>query len=98
MQTTDQQIKKSYIVPESIEQVWWRWTTHEGLKTFMGVDNMIELTPGGAFEIYFIVDNPIGLRGTEGCKVLAYLPKQMLAFSWNAPPPFAAVRESAYKT
>ncbi|MCZ2101411.1 MAG: hypothetical protein LC107_07740 [Chitinophagales bacterium] len=27
-----------------------------------------------------------------------FLPKQMLAFSWNAPPLFAAVRESAYET
>ncbi|MCZ2101412.1 MAG: hypothetical protein LC107_07745 [Chitinophagales bacterium] len=49
-------------MPESIEQVWWRWTTHDGLKTFMGADNKIELTPGRALEIYFIVDDPLGLN------------------------------------
>lgn len=98
MKILDKQIKKTRLIKESVEKVWWRWTTHEGLKTFMGEDNKIELTPGGAFEIYFLMDNPVGLRGSEDCKVLSYLPYQMLSFSWNAPPEHKEIRESKYKT
>ena len=98
MKTSDKQILKSKIINTSIDSVWWKWTTHEGLLTFFGKDNKIELTPGGAFEIYFLMENPSGLRGSEGCKVLSFLPKQMFSFSWNAPPQYKEVRESAYHT
>jgi len=68
------------------------------LKTFFGDDNNIVLTPGGSFEIYFMMDAPEGLRGSEGCKVLSYLPNELFSFSWNAPPQFREVREHPYKT
>ena len=74
------------------------WTTHEGLLTFFGADNNVELIPGGAFEIYFLVDNPYGLRGSEGCKVLSFMTQKMLSFSWNAPPQFQQIRSGEYKT
>ena len=66
--------------------------------TFFGKDNKIELSPGGAYEIYFFMDNPVGLRGGEGCIVLSFLPKEMLSFTWNAPPEFREIRESVYHT
>lgn len=43
------------------------------------------------------MDNPVGLKGGEGCKILSYVPYQMLSFSWNAPPQHKEVRESKYK-
>ena len=98
MRIADKQIKKTKLINEPVEKVWWRWTTHEGLKTFFGADNKIELKPGGAFEIYFLMSNPVGLRGSEGCKVLSYVPNQMFSFSWNAPPQHKELRESEYKT
>lgn len=98
MKITDKQIKKTKLISESAEKVWWRWTTREGLNTFMSEDSRIELRPGGAFEIYFLMDNPEGLRGSEGCKILSYLPERMLSFSWNAPPEHREVRDSEYKT
>ena len=98
MRITDKQIKKAKRIEEPVEKVWWRWTTHDGLKTFLGKENKIELRPGGAFEIYFLLENPEGLRGSEGCKILSYLPYQMLSFSWNAPPQHMEVRESEFKT
>ncbi len=98
MKITDKKIKKVRLINESIEKVWWRWTTHEGLKSFFGRDNKIELTPGGAFEIYFMMDSPVGLRGSEGCQILSYLPNEMLSFSWNAPPKYEEVRKSDHKT
>ncbi len=98
MKITDKIIRKSIVLNIDVDSVWSKWTTHEGLLTFFGNDNKIELIPGGAFEIYFLMDNPYGLRGSEGCKVLSYLPKRMLSFSWNAPPQYVDSRDSDYKT
>ena len=95
---TDKQISKSAMICKPLDEVWKQWTTHEGLMTFFGEDNRIELFPGGAFEIYFMMDNPYGLRGSEGCKVLSFLPQRMLSFSWNAPPKFPDIRSAEYKT
>ncbi len=44
------------------------------------------------------MDNPDGLKGSEDCKILSFLPNKMLSFSWNAPPQFKEIRESEYKT
>lgn len=98
MEVTNKQIVKTKTINQPLDTVWWRWTTHEGLKTFFGSDNKIELMPDGAFEIYFLLDNPAGLRGSEGCKVLSFLPQRYFSFSWNAPPQFEEVRKSDYKT
>jgi uncharacterized protein YndB with AHSA1/START domain len=95
---TDKIIKKSRTVNCSIDTVWWKWTTHDGLKTFFGEDNNIELKVGGSFEIYFSLNEPPGLRGSEGCKVISYLPKEMISFSWNAPPKFPDIRNGDYHT
>jgi len=98
MKPSNKKIEITKVINQPIDTVWWRWTTHEGLMTFIGYDNKIELVPGGAFEIYFLEDNPEGLRGSEGCKVLSYLPEKYFSFSWNAPPKFKEVRESDYRT
>jgi uncharacterized protein YndB with AHSA1/START domain/predicted enzyme related to lactoylglutathione lyase len=98
LELTDRKIEKYEVFHQSLDAMWQRWTTHEGLKTFFGKDNQIELIPGGKFEIYFMMDQPEGGRGSEGCKVLSYLPNQFLSFSWNAPPEFPEVRNHAYKT
>jgi uncharacterized protein YndB with AHSA1/START domain len=44
------------------------------------------------------MDNAYGLRGSVGCKVLSFLPKEMLSFTWNAPPQYKEIRESEYHT
>jgi len=49
--------------------------------------------PGGRYEIYFLIDQPAGLRGGEGNTVQALLPGRMLAFTWNAPPSFGPLRD-----
>lgn len=91
-------IFKTKIVNCSIDTVWWKWTTHEGLLTFFGPDNKIKLKLGGAFEIYFLLDNAKGLQGVEGCKIISYLPKKMLSFTWNAPPEHPEIRNHNHKT
>jgi len=91
-------IQKRRIVNCPIDNVWWKWTTHDGLLTFFGPDNKIDFTIGGSYEIYFLLDNPAGLKGGEGNKILSYLPKEMLSFTWNAPPEFPAIRNHEHKT
>lgn len=62
------------------------WTTSAGVQAFLGVGSRIELAVGGAYEWYFMPDAPAGERGSEGCQVLAWVPGELLAFTWNAPP------------
>jgi len=91
-------INKSKIFPESAGKLWWRWTDHEGLLTFFGSDNNIELKLNGSYEIYFLMENPYGLRGSEGCRILSFLPEKMLSFTWNAPPHHEEIRNHEHQT
>lgn len=95
---SDQFIFKTAVVGLPIEAVWQMWTTHQGLKSFIGYDNNICMLPGGAYEIYFNKEANAGEKGSETCKVLSYLPHKMLSFSWNAPPEYPYVRNNPYKT
>jgi len=79
-------------------QAYDLFATSQGLKTIMGEDNWIEMKPMGAYEIYFLMDNPYGARGSEGCKVLSFIPGEMISFTWNAPPQYMALRNSGYHT
>lgn len=89
-------IQKTIVVDEIVEKVYERWTTPEGLKTFFGVENSVELKPLGKFEIYFLMDAPEGSRGSEGCKILSFVPNEMLSFTWNAPPHLEARHSGMY--
>ncbi len=98
MKINDKQIIKSQLIQCDTKTAWWKWTTHEGLKTFIGMDNKVELQPGGAFEIYFLMDNQPGTRGGEGNQVLSFIPEEMLSFTWNAPPTIPEVRNHDHRT
>lgn len=76
--------------PRSV--VWNAWTTKKGAKQSFAPDAEIELKVDGKYEIYFDPDQPQGQRGSEGCKILSFLPEEMLSFSWNAPPSFPIER------
>ncbi len=92
--TTDKAIRKEIVVDESRDRAWHAWTTTEGIKSFFAPDARIELKIGGRYEMYFLPeDSPLGKRGGEGCRILSYLPREMLSFTWNAPPQFPLVRE-----
>lgn len=90
---SDRMIRKEVVVAATIDQVWETWTTSEGVKTFFSSNAKVNLRIGGPFEIYFLMDNPYGSRGSEDCTILSYLPRRMLAFEWNAPPQFGALRD-----
>jgi uncharacterized protein YndB with AHSA1/START domain/uncharacterized protein YciI len=86
-------IEKRVALDAPRRQVWEAWTTAAGLKSFFAPHVNVELRVGGPFEIFFAPpESPAGLRGAEGCRVLAFSPEEMLAFSWNAPPGFPEIR------
>lgn len=91
-------LKKETILPCSAQEAYKMWTTHEGLQSFFGADNHVDIHMGGAFEIYFDMDEPKGLRGSEKCTVLSFVENQMLSFTWNAPPSIWEVRDSGLFT
>lgn len=86
------------LIPASIADVWQAWTTESGVATFFGPGSFIELHPGGAYEIYFGLDEPLGKRGGEGCRILAIEPPHMISFTWNFPPTLPELREKHQNT
>lgn len=60
MKITDKVIRKIMHHEVSCEKMWWYWTTSEGLKSFFCESSRIEITPLGAYEIYFSMDWPEG--------------------------------------
>jgi len=89
---SDRILRKEVTVAATIDDVWSAWTTTTGVKSFFSPNARVELRVGGAYEIYFSMEAPEGQRGSEDCRVLSWLPKEMLTFEWNAPPSFGALR------
>ncbi|MBW2454069.1 MAG: SRPBCC domain-containing protein [Deltaproteobacteria bacterium] len=82
----DRAIVKEARVPLTPGEVFALWSSSEGMASWWASRSRIELRPGGFYEMYFMLDEPPGRRGGEGCRVLSFLPGRMLSFSWNAPP------------
>lgn len=89
---SDKIMRKEVTVETSLDAVWHAWTTSDGVNSFFARESDIKLAIGGPYEIYFRLDSTPGLRGSEDCRVLSFLPKQMLSFEWNAPPEFGELR------
>jgi uncharacterized protein YndB with AHSA1/START domain len=86
-------VRKEVQVNAPVEKVWNVWTTSDGATRFFAPKARIELRLGGAYELYFDLEAMKGLQGSEGCRVLSFLPLEMLSFEWNAPPEFPNVRK-----
>jgi uncharacterized protein YndB with AHSA1/START domain len=70
----------------SPDVVFHALTASDAVTEWLGVTSRIELRVGGPYEFYFDANLEPGTRGSEGCQILAYVPGEMLAFSWNSPP------------
>ena len=92
LSTSDRVIHAEVTVAAPVTEVWAAWTTEEGAKTFFAPQCKIVCEPLGAYEMYFDPDAQPGLRGGEGCQILAVQPEKMLSFTWNAPPGLPDVR------
>jgi uncharacterized protein YndB with AHSA1/START domain len=73
--------------------VWRALTTPDGVETFFARQYRVEPEIGGAYEMYFLLDNPPGLRGGEGVRILAMEEPRRFVISWNAPPNFGPLRQ-----
>jgi uncharacterized protein YndB with AHSA1/START domain len=91
-QNPDRIIRGEVVVEASLDEVWEAWTTKEGLQTFFAPVCEIELRVGGRIEILFDPDAPEGERGAEDTHIMAFQPRTMLAFTWNAPPSMPEIR------
>jgi len=92
--STDRIIKKEVLLKAPLEKVWHAWTTAEGARTFFAPDANIQLRIGGPYELYFDLSKPSGLRGSEGSRIMGFIPDNMLSFTWNNPPHLAEIRSS----
>lgn len=91
-------IDKKIIIEATVAEVWDAWTTSKGLQAFLAPTSEIELFPGGKYELHYQQHAPEGERGTEGCKVLSYIPNEMFSFTWKAPPNHPEFKDLAYLT
>ena len=87
-------IRKEVVVPAFIDKTWEAWTTTGGVTTFFAPQASVELAVFGNYEMYFAPDQPKGLQGSEGCKILSFINGEMLSFTWNAPPSMPTVRQA----
>lgn len=89
---TERMLVKEITVRASPEEVWHAWTTEDGLE-FVSAKSNVELRRGGPYEWFLqLPPDDNGQRGGEGARVLAFLPKEMLAFSWRFPPSIPELR------
>ncbi|MDP4015205.1 MAG: SRPBCC domain-containing protein [Candidatus Nanopelagicales bacterium] len=81
-----QPLSMSIRVSASPEELWRSWTNSEAIRTWWPMpEAKIDLRIGGAFELLFLPDGAEGQRGTEGCRILSYVPESMLSFTWPSP-------------
>lgn len=88
----DRIILEEIVVESGIDAVWDAWTTEAGITSFFAPACNVALRVDGPYEPLFMLDAPPGQQGAEGMRILAFQPKRMLAFTWNAPPHLPEVR------
>jgi len=86
-------IHAEIIVEASVDEVWGAWTTEEGIKSFFAPACNVDLRIDGRYEILFDLEAKQGEQGAEGARILALEPKQMLSFTWSAPPELSYARK-----
>ncbi len=95
----DHALRKEVIVQASLAKTWQMWTSSEGVSEFFSPDSNIELQIGGAYEMFFgLPADEHGKRGSEGSRIISFIPYDFLLFEWTFPPAIPALRESGATT
>lgn len=89
----DKKLVKEVEIETDIESLWQKFTTKQGLISFFAPAVNFQFEIGGSFEMLFDLKMPVGLQGSEDCKILSFLPQKMISFSWNNPPKFERIRD-----
>jgi uncharacterized protein YndB with AHSA1/START domain len=90
-------LEKSVIIRATLKEAWDVWTTMKGMGEFFTPNGNIRIEKGVPHKLYLIDGAPEGQRGSDGCRVLSYLPMKMLSFEWGIPPKFKELR-AKYQT
>jgi len=85
-------------LPAARADVWRILTDPNEAATGLCAKARIDLKMLGRYELLFDLDQPPGRQGSEGMRVLSYVPEAMLSFEWNAPPSFADERSAPAQT
>lgn len=88
---SERAIEAEAVIDRPVAEAWAMWTTEEGL-SFFAPASLIELEPGGRYEVYFAPDAPEGMRGSEGTHILALQDERLLSITWALPPYMPEVR------
>jgi uncharacterized protein YndB with AHSA1/START domain len=91
-------LRKEVVVAAPAAEVYAAWTTSEGAQSFFAPRAQIELRVGGPYEIWFNPAGAPGERGAEGLHVLSFVPGEMVAFEWSAPPTIPELRKKGAST
>lgn len=83
---SDRVISISAEVPVGPTEAYHLWASSDGLSRWWTEHNVVDLRPGGKYEIHFMPDADPGNKGGDWCRILSFLPGKMLSFTWNAPP------------
>lgn len=83
----------SYTINSKPDDVWQIIATDKGIRKYMSEDIRVELRVGGAYEIYFDMEMPEGLRGSEGMSILCLEENSRFGHTWNNPPSIPELRD-----
>jgi len=91
---TKEKILALYIrVNAPLDSVWSRWSSEKGILKFFAPACRFEPKVLSLFEIHFAPAAPEGQRGAENNRILAIQDKQMISFTWDAPPQWPEIRK-----
>ncbi len=76
-----------------VDSVWSRLSSEKGMEKFFAPVCHLDLKTFGMLDVFFAPDAPAGQRGAENNMVLAVEEKQMISFTWDAPPQFQEIRK-----
>jgi uncharacterized protein YndB with AHSA1/START domain len=92
---TKEKILGLYIrINAPLDSVWARWSTEKGIRKFFAPACKFEPKVLSQFEILFAPSAPEGQRGAENNRILALQEKQMISFTWDAPPQWPEIRKN----
>jgi uncharacterized protein YndB with AHSA1/START domain len=91
--TKERILAMSIEINASLDSVWSRWTSESGRRKFLAPASTFEFATMGRVEVLFNPAAPEGQRGAENNRLLSYADKEMISFTWDAPPNFPAIRK-----
>jgi uncharacterized protein YndB with AHSA1/START domain len=75
-------------VRASPRQLWRAWTDGEELTRWPAARAHVSPEIGGRYELIWEPEHP-ERNSTVGCRITAFVPLEVLAFTWKGPVPFA---------